>query len=104
MSTPSAPSDSLAPHDPPRVIRRVCVFCGSSSGARQEYRSTASSFGRMLAARQTALVYGGGRVGLMCAVADGVLAAGGRVIGVIPDSLVRREIAHQGLSELHVVT
>lgn len=86
-----------------RTIRRVCVFCGSSSGAREEYRAAATRLGEALARRQLTLVYGGARVGLMCAVADAVLQAGGHAIGVIPDALVHREIAHDGLTELHVV-
>jgi uncharacterized protein (TIGR00730 family) len=103
MSAESAASDTLAPHDQSRAIHRVCVFCGSSSGARPEYRAAATRFGQLLAKRRIGLVYGGGRVGLMCAVADAVLEADGQVIGVIPDALVRREIAHGGLTELRVV-
>ena len=84
-------------------LRRVCVYAGSNAGARAEYAEAADALGRELAARGIGLVYGGGRVGLMGAVADAVLAAGGKAIGVIPQALVDRELAHQGLSELRVV-
>lgn len=86
-----------------REIKSLCVYCGSSSGSRPEYIEAAKAFGTRLAREGIALVYGGGKVGLMGAVADAVLAAGGRVIGVIPRQLVEKEVAHQGLSELHVV-
>ena len=82
---------------------RICVFCGSSRGAAEIYASAAGEMGRTLAARQIELVYGGGRVGMMGAVADAVLGAGGVAIGVIPRALVEREIGHRGLSQLHVV-
>jgi hypothetical protein len=85
------------------VIKRVLVFCGSSPGARPEYAAAADELGRLLAGRGQGLVYGGARVGLMGAVADGALAAGGEVIGVIPRRLVEHEIAHTGLTELHEV-
>jgi len=85
-------------------MQRVLVFCGSSSGARPEYATAADALGRLLAERDLGLVYGGARVGLMGAVADGALAAGGEVVGVIPRQLVEHEIAHTGLSELHEVT
>jgi uncharacterized protein (TIGR00730 family) len=84
-------------------VNRVCVFCGASSGARAAYAETARVLGATLAARGLGLVYGGGRVGLMGAVADGALAAGGEVIGVIPQELVERELAHPALSDLRVV-
>lgn len=84
-------------------MRRVCVFCGSSFGARPAYTEAARALGRLLVDRELELVYGGGNVGLMGVVADEVLAAGGRAIGVIPDSMVTREVAHTGLTELHVV-
>jgi hypothetical protein len=86
------------------VISRVLVFCGSSPGARPEYAQEADALGRLLAERGLGLVYGGARVGLMGAVADGALTAGGEVVGVIPRQLVEHEIAHTGLSELHEVT
>src|SRR5918998_846840 len=87
----------------PQSIGRICVFCGSRPGGRPEYVDTARHLGERMAARGIGLVYGGGHVGLMGTVADAVLRAGGEVIGVIPDSLVQRELSHHGLSELHVV-
>ena len=81
-------------------MKRVCVFCGASSGRLPSYGDAA---GTAAAGRGLGLVYGGGRVGLMGAVADGALSAGGEVIGVIPQELVDRELAHGGLSELHIV-
>jgi uncharacterized protein (TIGR00730 family) len=84
-------------------VRRVCVFCGASSGRLPEYAEAARAFGAAAAARGLGIVYGGGRVGLMAAVADAALAGGGEVIGVIPQELVDRELAHGGLTELHVV-
>ena len=82
---------------------RICVFTGSSPGARSEYALAAEQFGRELAARGYELVYGGGRVGLMGALADAVLASGGKVIGVIPKVLLAKEVAHGRLTELRVV-
>ncbi|MCP4038546.1 MAG: TIGR00730 family Rossman fold protein [bacterium] len=84
-------------------MNAVCVFTGSSPGAKAEYREVAMRLGSELVARELALVYGGAHVGLMGAVADAVLEAGGRAIGVIPEFLVAKEVAHEGLSELHVV-
>jgi uncharacterized protein (TIGR00730 family) len=84
-------------------LTRVCVYCGSSSGLDAAFARAAERFGRALAARGITLVYGGGSVGLMGRLADAVLAHGGRVIGVIPAGLVRREVAHLGLPDLHVV-
>jgi uncharacterized protein (TIGR00730 family) len=84
-------------------VRRVCVFCGASSGRRSAYADAATAFGALLAGRGLGLVYGGGRVGLMGAVADGALSAGGEVIGVIPQELVDRELAHGDVTELRVV-
>jgi uncharacterized protein (TIGR00730 family) len=84
-------------------MNAVCVFCGSSSGVRADYTVMAAEVGRLIAMRRLTLVYGGGRVGLMGAVADAALAAGGRVIGIIPQMLFDREVAHTGLTELHVV-
>jgi uncharacterized protein (TIGR00730 family) len=84
-------------------VQRVCVFCGASSGRLPAYAEAARAFGLAAAARGTGIVYGGGRVGLMGAVADGALSAGGEVIGVIPQALVDRELAHGGLTILHVV-
>lgn len=85
------------------MIRRVCVFCGSSRGTRADYGKAAEAIGRALARRGIGLVYGGGRVGLMGALADAVLASGGEVIGVIPASLVAKELAHRGVADLRVV-
>jgi uncharacterized protein (TIGR00730 family) len=79
------------------------VFCGSTSGRPPAYAEAARSFGAALASRGLGLVYGGGRVGLMGAVADGALAAGGEVIGIIPQQLVDRELAHGGVSDLRIV-
>lgn len=84
-------------------LRRVCVYCGSSPGARPEYRAAAEHVGALLVERGIGLVYGGGDVGLMGTVADAVLAAGGEVIGVIPEALLAKEVGHQGLTELRVV-
>jgi uncharacterized protein (TIGR00730 family) len=88
---------------PKRRIRRLCVFCGSSPGKGARYMEAARHVGRRLAERGIGVVYGGGRVGLMGAVADGALAAGGDVIGVIPEKLKALEVDHQGLTELYVV-
>ena len=85
-------------------MKRLCVFAGSSAGTRNEYRDAARGLGRALADRGIGLVYGGARVGLMGIVADTVLAAGGEAIGVIPATLVAREIAHEGLTELRIVS
>jgi uncharacterized protein (TIGR00730 family) len=84
-------------------MRSVCVFCGSNSGARPEYADAARGLAAALVRNDLALVYGGGRVGLMGVVADEVLRLGGRAIGVIPRNLVRREVGHTTLTELHVV-
>ena len=84
-------------------MSRVCVFTGSSAGVRVEYRNAAAALGQSLAARGMGLVYGGARVGLMGAVADAALRAGGEVIGVIPRALVAKEVAHTGLTDLRVV-
>jgi uncharacterized protein (TIGR00730 family) len=84
-------------------MNRVCVFCGSSSGAAAEYTRAAAEAGEALVRRGLGLVYGGGHVGLMGVVADAVLRVGGSAIGVITQSLVDKEVAHTGLSELHVV-
>lgn len=84
-------------------MKRVCVFCGSASGARPEYGTLARRTGEALVARGIGLVYGGAAVGLMGILADTVLAGGGEVIGVIPERLSGREIAHAALTKLHVV-
>jgi uncharacterized protein (TIGR00730 family) len=82
---------------------RICVFTGSRHGARSEYAEAAKGLGRDLVARNFGLVYGGGNVGLMTVIADTVLEMNGHVTGVIPDSLVSREVAHLGLSDLRIV-
>ena len=84
-------------------MRRICVFCGSSGGSRPEYRACAEELGRELVRRKIGLVYGGGNVGLMGAIADEVLKAGGEAIGVIPEHLMSREIGHKQLTKLHIV-
>jgi uncharacterized protein (TIGR00730 family) len=84
-------------------MKRICVFAGSSLGARPEYRHAAHVLGQALADRKIGLVYGGARVGLMGVVADAVLAAGGDVTGVIPASIVAKEIAHTSLTDLRIV-
>ena len=84
-------------------MKAVCVYCGSSNGARPLYAEAAKAFGRALVKADLALVYGGGKVGLMGVIADAVMTAGGRAIGVIPELLVNKEVGHTGLTELHVV-
>src|ERR1044072_3864817 len=84
-------------------LRRVCVFCGSNAGNSGDYRAATDDLARELVSRGIGLVFGGGCVGLMGHLADAVLGAGGHVIGVIPDALVAREIAHRGLPDLRVV-
>jgi uncharacterized protein (TIGR00730 family) len=84
-------------------VRRICVFCGASPGRDPGFLALARSVGRGLAGHGLGVVYGGGRVGLMGALADGALEAGGEVVGVIPRRLVDRELAHPGLTEMHVV-
>jgi uncharacterized protein (TIGR00730 family) len=84
-------------------MKRICIFCGSSTGTQPAYREAAEAMGALLAQRRIGLVYGGGHVGLMGVIADAVLAGGGEAIGVIPQALADREIAHAGLTELHVV-
>jgi uncharacterized protein (TIGR00730 family) len=85
-------------------MKRICVFAGSNDGVRPEYRSSAEDLGRMLVERGIGLVYGGARVGLMGVLADTVLAGGGDVIGVMPEALVAKEVAHMGLPDLRVVS
>lgn len=84
-------------------MRRICVYCGSSPGERAIYVETAAELGRALAARGLGLVYGGARVGCMGVVADAALAGGAEVHGVLPYGLQRLEVAHEDLTELHVV-
>jgi uncharacterized protein (TIGR00730 family) len=85
------------------TFRRICVFCGSNSGANPAYAAAAVDVGRWLTDRGIELVYGGGNVGLMGVLADAVLERGGRVIGVIPESLMAKEVGHTGLTELRIV-
>lgn len=84
-------------------MKRICVFCGSSTGARTAYVDAARLVAAELVRRKLGLVYGGGAVGLMGALADAMLAGGGEVIGVIPGPLVSRELAHAGVTEMRVV-
>ncbi len=84
-------------------MRRVCVFCGSNAGARGDYADAARALAAALVERKLAIVYGGGNVGLMGVLADTALGRGGEVTGVIPQTLVDKEVAHQGLTELLVV-
>lgn len=97
-ATPTGPT--------PEATQRksVAVFCASANGARPDYRAAAEELGRALAARNIGLIYGGAKVGLMGAVADAALAAGGYLVGVIPHVLVDMEVAHDGISELHVTS
>ena len=85
------------------TFHRICVFCGSNWGLNPAYRDAAIHLGRLLPEREIELVYGGGNVGLMGVLADAVLQANGRVIGVIPESLMAKEVGHLGLSELRIV-
>lgn len=84
-------------------LKRICVFAGSNSGAKAEYVAAARELGFALARRRLGLVYGGARVGLMGALADEALSAGGHVTGIMPEALVAKEVAHRGLTELRVV-
>jgi hypothetical protein len=86
-----------------RPALSICVYCGSRHGQRPAYTATARALGHAIGSRGWQLVYGGGQVGLMGEVADAALAAGGRVVGVIPDTLKKLEVGHLGLHELHVV-
>jgi uncharacterized protein (TIGR00730 family) len=86
------------------VVKTVCVFCGSNEGKNPVFRETAAELGRALAQHGIRLVFGGGRVGLMGVVADAVMKAGGHAEGIIPETLMAREVGHKGLSRLHVVT
>lgn len=84
-------------------MKSICVYCGSSPGLLKEYHDAAAQLGEMLALQKITMVYGGGNVGLMGIAADAALSAGGTVIGIMPEALVRKEVAHRGLSELRVV-
>jgi len=85
-------------------ISALCVYCGSAVGSDPAHRAAAAALGAAMARRRIRLIYGGGRVGLMGVVADAVLAGGGKVTGVIPEHLQRREVGHQEISELRVVS
>ena len=86
------------------TFRRICVFCGSNLGSRPVYRAATEQLAAILVQHGIELVYGGGNIGLMGILADSVLADGGTVIGVIPDSLMAREVGHRGLTDLRVVS
>lgn len=87
----------------PTSFRRLCVFCGSSKGSRPDYLAAAHTLGHTMAERHIELIYGGGNIGLMGAVADAVIGAGGHVIGVIPEALMAKEVGHRGLPDLRIV-
>lgn len=87
-----------------QTFSRICVFCGSAAGSRPAYAEAGRELGRYFAEHGITLVYGGGRTGLMGVIADAVLAGDGQVIGVMPKSLVEKEVAHRGLTELRIVT
>ena len=87
-----------------KALKSVAVYCAAAMGARSSYKRAAEELGRALGERGIGLIYGGAKVGLMGAVADASLAAGGYVVGVIPHVLVDKEVAHEGVSELHVTT
>jgi uncharacterized protein (TIGR00730 family) len=84
-------------------MKTICVYCGSSSGKNPEYRKAARALATAMVARDIGLVYGGADVGLMGEIANEVLAHGGRVTGIIPQSLIDKEVSHQGLTRLHIV-
>ncbi len=84
-------------------LNTICLYCGSNTGAHPRYADVAKNFGRLLAENNIGLVYGGGRVGLMGATAEAALAAGGKVIGIMPESLAERELALHTVIELHIV-
>ena len=87
-----------------RPVARVCLFCGANVGTRASYAHAARTLGAIVAREGLVLVYGGGSVGLMNEAAEAVLAGGGRVVGVITEELMSREVGHAGLTEMHVVT
>lgn len=86
------------------MIRNIAVFCASANGSNAAYRNTAEQLGQALAARDIGIIYGGANVGLMQAVAESAINAGGKVVGVIPEVLVNLEVAHHGITELHVTS
>jgi uncharacterized protein (TIGR00730 family) len=85
------------------MLKSICVFCGANAGKREIYEIKARKLGTLLAENDIKLIYGGGKVGLMGTIADSILAAGGKAIGVIPSHLMDLEVGHKGLTELHVV-
>lgn len=85
------------------MIRSICIFCGSSTGFNPDYGNAARRMAKLLLRENITLVYGGANIGLMGILADTILESGGRVIGVMPRSLVEKEVAHQGLTEMHIV-
>jgi uncharacterized protein (TIGR00730 family) len=87
-----------------KIISSLCVFCGSSTGSRAEYVESARLLGSEMVSRDITLVYGGSNIGVMRAIADTVLGLGGRAIGVMPQQLIDREVAHKGLTDFHVVS
>ncbi len=91
------------PNTPDSANLTICVFAGSSPGARPEYTAAASALGKLLGKAGIRVIYGGGNIGLMGELADATLLAGGRIIGVIPEALVEKELAHQGLTKLIIV-
>lgn len=92
----------MASQQPPKIAA-LCIFCGSQAGANPAYAAATAALGREMAAAGTTLVFGGGRVGLMGVAADAVLAGGGKIVGVIPDFLKNKELAHTGATEMIVV-
>jgi len=84
-------------------IKSICVFCGSSAGSREEYSAKARALGLLFVDKGITLVYGGSNVGLMHVIADTMMQAGGKVIGVMPHTLIEREVAHKAITEFHVV-
>jgi uncharacterized protein (TIGR00730 family) len=104
LAAMSSPEEKSTPAGGSSTAKSVAVFCASADGVRPEYRTAAEDLGRALAEHGLGLIYGGAQVGLMGAVADAALAAGGRVVGVIPHVLVDLEVAHEGLTELHVTS
>ncbi len=97
-------SDTTSHMESNNSIRRICVFCGSSCGARSEYTEAAKRLGKAIVSHGMGLVYGGGSIGLMGVIADAVLQEHGEVIGVIPQALSLKEIVHPDLTELHIVS
>lgn len=84
-------------------IKSICIFCGSSAGSQKEYSDKAQSLARLFVDNDITLVYGGSNVGLMRVIADTIMKAGGKVVGVMPHTLIEREVAHKGITEFHVV-